>query len=148
MFLVFVAPRRSQVQSRVLHARLGTVGNTVVHVITVVWIAYAIVMSMFPNDKEVDKGVMNFHRGDKRWECGFSPLRTTLSTATRCFQGARPQHRRYRWNTERGRLLRQHRCKRVTRSNKRACNLTALLFLRCHDAALNILCPVDNASKR
>ncbi|CAH2352002.1 GABA-specific permease [[Candida] railenensis] len=39
---------------------LGKVGNTIVHCITVVWIVYVIIMSMFPSSKTVDKETMNY----------------------------------------------------------------------------------------
>ncbi|EGV61900.1 amino acid transporter [Yamadazyma tenuis ATCC 10573] len=38
----------------------GTTATTVIHITTVVWIVYIIVMSMFPDSKVVDKGDMNY----------------------------------------------------------------------------------------
>lgn len=38
----------------------GKFGTNAVHFISVVWIAYVIVMSMFPDNKEVDKDTMNY----------------------------------------------------------------------------------------
>lgn len=39
---------------------LGRIGNTLVHVCTVTWISYVIVMCMFPTEKKVDKESMNY----------------------------------------------------------------------------------------
>lgn len=38
----------------------GKVFTTIIHVTTVVWIAFVIIMSMFPDNKEVDKDTMNY----------------------------------------------------------------------------------------
>ena len=58
ILLVLLPEGKSRFKPGYFH--LGNTGTTIVHVISVVWIAYVIVLCMFPDSKEVDKEPMHY----------------------------------------------------------------------------------------